>query len=49
MVAMSGNKTKEGKQGEIDGLLKAAGYTIDMVFKFWMEERKGKYDRIYKN
>ena len=34
MVAMSGNKTKEGKQGELDGLLKAAGYTEDMVFKF---------------
>lgn len=35
MAAMSGDKTKDYKQGMVEGLLKAAGYNEDMVFKFW--------------
>ena len=34
MAAMSGDKTKDYKQGLVEGLLKAAGYTEDMVYKF---------------
>lgn len=34
MDAVSGNKTKDFKQGEVSGLLKAAGYKENMVFKF---------------
>lgn len=34
MAAMSGDKTKDYKQGMVEGLLKAAGYNEDMVFKF---------------
>jgi len=34
MEVVSGNKTPDYKQGPVSGLLKAAGYTEDMVFKF---------------
>ena len=34
MVAISGNKTPDNKQGELDGELKAMGYTSAQVFKF---------------
>ena len=34
MAAMSGDKTKDYKQGLVEGLLKTAGYTEDMVYKF---------------
>jgi cytochrome-b5 reductase len=34
MKAVSGDKTPDYKQGPVEGMLKAAGYTEDMVFKF---------------
>eukprot|EP00981_Chlorochromonas_danica_P001080 scaffold246_cov181-Ochromonas_danica.AAC.14 len=34
MEAISGKKTPDFKQGEVSGLLKAAGYNESMVFKF---------------
>ena len=34
MAAVSGDKTKDYKQGLVQGLLKDAGYTEEMVFKF---------------
>ena len=32
--AISGQRTKDGKQGELTGLLQTMGYTADQVFKF---------------
>ena len=34
MKAVSGDKTPDYKQGPVEGLLKDAGYTEDMVYKF---------------
>jgi len=34
MKAVSGDKTKDRKQGEVEGMLKDLGYNIDQVFKF---------------
>lgn len=34
MVAVSGNKTPDYKQGPVEGMLKVAGFTEDMVYKF---------------
>ena len=34
MKSVSGDKTPDYKQGPVEGLLKAAGYTEDMVYKF---------------
>lgn len=34
MQAVSGNKTKDFKQGPVEGTLKELGYTEDMVYKF---------------
>lgn len=34
MNAISGGKGPKGVQGEIDGVLKSLGYTIDQVYKF---------------
>jgi len=34
MKAVSGEKTKDYKQGEVEGILKELGYTSDQVFKF---------------
>ena len=35
MEAVSGAKGPKGVQGEVGGLLKALGYSEDMVYKFW--------------
>ena len=35
MKAVSGDKTPDYKQGPVEGLLKDAGYTEEMVYKFW--------------
>ena len=34
MKSISGDKTPDYKQGPVEGLLKNAGYTEDMVYKF---------------
>jgi cytochrome-b5 reductase len=34
MEAVSGGKAKDGSQGELEGILKGMGYTLEQVFKY---------------
>ena len=46
MKAVSGDKTPDYKQGPVEGLLKDAGYTEEMVYKFWFIQHNKLYSPV---